>query len=334
MPLFLCSEVNFRQIMFSETHLIYGRSQVRYCVFMRGNEDRSVEQDAENLGISKTAAEWLRKHHHLRPEWNAEQVDKNRKEIHQKLSEHELSKAQNYLALSDISDPRKLESVKTKLESVRLDYQQTLLTYRMLADIRFTLLAFIPVISGIAITLLSRDVDTLLYHPQITLVISVLGFVVTLGLAIYDQRNSQLHDVAIGRAQFLEEVLEFPVRKGNRGHMNQRKGEAPRRLFNLNRAEMWHDRALAWIYGAVLGAWWFPIWYALIVLWEEFAPKFLGPPTSTPHFYLSNPSVAGILAAITALLFIREFERLEGRPKKDKKRQRRSGRAAGANRHR
>jgi len=276
---------------------------------MRGNEDRSVEQDAENLGISKTAAEWLRKHHHLRPEWNAEQVDKNRKEIHQKLSEHELSKAQNYLALSDISDPR-------KLESVRLDYQQTLLTYRMLADIRFTLLAFIPVISGIAITLLSRDVDTLLYHPQITLVISVLGFVVTLGLAIYDQRNSQFHDVAIGRAQFLEEVLEFPFRKGNRGHMNQR-GEAPRRLFNL--AEMWHDRGLALIYGAVLGAWWFPIWYALIVLWEEFAPKFLGLPTPTPHFYLSKPSVAGILAALTALLFIREFERLEGRPKKDKK---------------
>ena len=45
----------------------------------------------------------------------------------------------------------------------RLDYEQTLQTYRMLADIRFKLLAFIPVVSGIAITFLTSDPKTVVF---------------------------------------------------------------------------------------------------------------------------------------------------------------------------
>jgi hypothetical protein len=129
----------------------------------------------------------------------------------------------------------------------------------------------------------------------------VLGFVVTLGIVIYDQRNSQIHDETVGRAQFLEDVLKFPSRKGRSGHMSQRPDDN-RRLFNL--MNMWHDRGLALIYGAVLGAWIFPIAYAVLDLWEDLPITVLG---------LSKYSAAGLLAALTAAVFFIEFQRLERR---------------------
>lgn len=281
-----------------------------YRVVMKEKQSRSVEQDAKTLGISETDVDWLMVNGHLRAEWTNRDVHKARKQIHAALYERDVKTAQNYLTLPGFVDEK-------KLESIHLDYEQTLLTYRKLADIRFKLLAFIPAISGIAITLLSRDVNTLFYHPQIALVIALFGFVVTLGLTIYDQRNSQIHDAAVGRAKFLEDVLEFPSRKGSRGHTNQRPGD-PRRLLKV--ARIWHDRGLALIYGAVLGAWWFPIWYALLVLWETFPHYFFG--LSSPHttLGLSKPSIAGVLTALTALLFISEFHRLEGRPREQRTR--------------
>jgi len=84
---------------------------------------------------------------------------------------------------------------------------------------------------------------------------------VTLGIAFYDQRNSEIHDQMVSRARFLERVLQFPVLHGREGHMRQRP-ESSRYLFNIYK--MWHDRALAIIYGSVLGAWPFPFCYALV----------------------------------------------------------------------
>src|SRR6266566_9875511 len=41
--------------------------------------------------------------------------------------------------------------------SLHLDYEQTTELFRMLADIRFKLLAFVPTLTGIAISLLTGD---------------------------------------------------------------------------------------------------------------------------------------------------------------------------------
>ena len=71
-------------------------------------------------------------------------------------------------------------------ETAKFDYEQTLETYRQLTDIRFKLLAFVPALSGAAIALLTRsEIDGL---EGVGL--AGLGFVVTLGIALYDQRNT------------------------------------------------------------------------------------------------------------------------------------------------
>jgi uncharacterized membrane protein len=167
----------------------------------------------------------------------------------------------------------------------RLAYEQTLQTYRMLADIRFKLLAFIPVVSGIAITFLTSDPETIRNNPPMPLVIGLLGFFVTLGIAFYDQRNSRLHDATISYARRLEEV-SLPPSYG-KGHITEMRRPGRQRLFGI--VEIWHDRALALIYGSVLGAWLFPVSYAISKNWW----------------------IAGSVAILAAILFIVEFHRLE-----------------------
>jgi hypothetical protein len=180
----------------------------------------------------------------------------------------------------------------TEIDRIKVDYEQTLATYRMLADIRFKLLAFVPTISGAAIALLSSK--TAQTHPQTTLVISLLGFLVTLGIAFYDQRNSEIHDQMVSRAGFLERVLQFPVLHGREGHMRQRP-KSSRYLFNIYR--IWHDRALAIIYGTVLGAWLFPFCYALFSV--------VGGARQSAAW------TSAVIAGLAAMAFIAEFHRLE-----------------------
>jgi hypothetical protein len=166
----------------------------------------------------------------------------------------------------------------------RLDYEQTLQTYRMLADIRFKLLAFIPVVSGIAITFLTSDPKTVPDNPQMSLVIGLLGFFVTLGIAFYDQRNSRIHDATINYARGLESILGPSYAKG---HITETRSPSRQRLFGI--VEIWHDRALALIYGSVLGAWLFPVSYAISTNWW----------------------IAGSVAILAGILFIAEIHRLE-----------------------
>jgi hypothetical protein len=167
----------------------------------------------------------------------------------------------------------------------RLAYEQSLQTYRMLADIRFKLLAIIPVVSGAAITFLTSDRKTISDNPQMALVVGLLGFFVTLGVAFYDQRNSRLHDAAISYARDLEESLPPP--SYGEGHLNETRYPGRQRLFGI--VEIWHDRALALIYGSVLGAWLVPVSYAISKSWW----------------------IAGSVAILATILFIVEIHRLE-----------------------
>jgi hypothetical protein len=99
--------------------------------------------------------------------------------------------------------------------------------------------------------------------------VSVLGFVATLGIVFYDQRNSELYNALIHRAKYLEELFRSPNSPGAR--RKRASGgqflERPRRgkkLFNV--ITIGHDSGLALIYGPVLGAWFFPITLALLQL--------------------------------------------------------------------
>ena len=141
-------------------------------------------------------------------------------------------------------------------ERDKLDYEQTLESVRQLTEIRFKLLAFVPSLSAAAIALVTKRV-----LPGVEAAVGVLGFLLTLGITFYDQRNSILYDDLIGRAKGIEtNVLRFQARSGDAGEAGGAFADRPAyrpRLFGV--IEIWHDRALAIVYGAVLGGWTFPI---------------------------------------------------------------------------
>jgi 1,4-dihydroxy-2-naphthoate octaprenyltransferase len=75
--------------------------------------------------------------------------------------------------------------VHEEQEQLKLDYEQSLETYRQLAEIRFKLLAFAPTISGAAIALLTQ---TGIVHWEKVL-LAPLGFL-SLGIVPYSQHTS------------------------------------------------------------------------------------------------------------------------------------------------
>src|SRR5215204_821582 len=96
-----------------------------------------------------------------------------------------------------------------KNDIIRFDYEQSLQTYRMLADIRFKLLALVPLISGAAIAFLTTD--PVHASSQLVLAGGVFGLLITLGITIYDQRNTQIMNVSKRRARELEKRLPLPL---------------------------------------------------------------------------------------------------------------------------
>jgi hypothetical protein len=125
-----------------------------------------------------------------------------------------------------------------------LDYGQTLATWRMLVDLRFRLLAFVPAIAGVLVALAGRS-------PSATsAVVAVLGLTALFGIIMYDLRNTQFHDAAIHRAKELEKALTL-FRLSDKGRtggglMNER----PRERYRLAGVRVWHDRALFVVYAA------------------------------------------------------------------------------------
>jgi hypothetical protein len=87
------------------------------------------------------------------------------------------------------------------------EYIQVNENFWMLADIRFKLLALIPTLGGVAIFLLSEERRT---DHGLLLLTSGLGFLATLGVTFYDQRNSALYNALIDRANYLERKPTLP----------------------------------------------------------------------------------------------------------------------------
>jgi len=136
-------------------------------------------------------------------------------------------------------------------EKLKLDYEQTTHYHHELHNVRFRLLALVPIVTGVAVGFLSDATS-----GSKVLTIGILGFLVTLGIAIYDQRNTQIYDSMQKRAKTLEAKLGFdPIDKNirKRGGAFLDRPHRSRKLFGL--FLMWHDRALAIIYSAVFAAW-------------------------------------------------------------------------------
>jgi hypothetical protein len=157
---------------------------------------------------------------------------------------------------------------------LELEYEQVNDNFRFLADARFKLLALLPVLGGAAVFVLARIGLEAGKAPVastgellVVLLVSAFGFIATLGITLYDQRNSELYNALIHRAKYLEKTFDLPIAPGglkqarHGGQFNERPGKARRLIFKVG-----HDLALALIYGPLLGAWSFPSLYAVLRL--------------------------------------------------------------------
>lgn len=148
---------------------------------------------------------------------------------------------------SETNSAQRAEATEVRL----CDYEQTVQVYRQLAEIRFKLLAFVPTLSGAAVALLTSASGV---RPIVRSALALLGFVATLAILIYDQRNTAFYNAAIGRAKHLERRLGLDVFENdkNPGLFGSRGTVRARRIFGIR---VQHDLGLALIYASALGTW-------------------------------------------------------------------------------
>jgi hypothetical protein len=152
------------------------------------------------------------------------------------------------------------------------DYARTVQVFAVLSDIRFKLLAFVPAVVGATVALVSKQTD-----QRLIFAVSILGLVATLGILIYELRNSEVYNGASHRARILERELQLvpSVPRRRRTWVDQgeerasvwpeqagvfseriyvpKHGEPGFRLFGVLTVK--HDRALALVYGVAVGGW-------------------------------------------------------------------------------
>ena len=179
-------------------------------------------------------------------------------------------------------------------EQLRLDYNQTTDLLRSLTDVRFKLLAFVPTISGAAIGFLGRGGST-----AELLAVGALGLLATLGVVVYELRNTQIYDYAVYRAKELEARLGLVSvfgTGGPGGFFSERPGRDVR-IFGL---PVGHDRGLSLVYSAALGGWCYLLGWGALRALDIAEPQRGG-------------GAIGVAAGLAVLV---EFLRIDGRPNK------------------
>ena len=89
-------------------------------------------------------------------------------------------------------------------ESLLKEYSEVNNSFRLLTDIRFKLLAFLPIASAAAAAFKGESLGIGGFG------VSLFGLVVTLGLATYNTRNDQLYGELVSRAAQIERSLGIP----------------------------------------------------------------------------------------------------------------------------
>lgn len=177
-------------------------------------------------------------------------------------------------------------------EPLRLDYAQTTDYLRTLSDTRFKLLAIVPTISGAAVAFLSRG-----RSAGELLAVGLIGLAATLGVMLYEVRNTQLYDYAIRRAKELETRLgsvSIYSSSGPGGLFTERPGRDVR-VFGLALAG--HERGLAIVYGAALAGW------SYLVAWGALHALDVG----------GAQKIGGIVGVVIGLLSVVELLRIDVR---------------------
>jgi hypothetical protein len=193
----------------------------------------------------------------------------------------------------------------------RADYLVAVDIIKLLSDIRFRCLVFVTAIVTVANALLPTTGD-----PGTRPTLGLLGLLATLGITIYELRNSQLYEAAMHRAKTLERRLGMKGGGSSEGRNEglfverppyvdrvtwdtwARANPEPRDLSQLPLKRFWfvpvkHDHGLALIYGAALGAWVYLFVYGVLALP---VPADLWRPVSVGYLRLIS-ALLGISAA-------------------------------------
>ena len=131
-------------------------------------------------------------------------------------------------------------------------------SWRLLTDVRFKLLGLVPTVSAVVLTsLLSKDDPAKGLSQASRIVIACFGLIVTLGIYLYDQRNTELYDDLVSRARMIEEELGIDT-----GQFRGRKASRPFRIFGRDMNILGHtvkfvqhDVATNTIYWTAILAW-------------------------------------------------------------------------------
>jgi hypothetical protein len=181
-------------------------------------------------------------------------------------------------------------------DRLKLDYDQTSQLLRTLMDVRFKLLAFVPTVSGAAVAILGTP------RPAAELVgVGLLGLVATLGIFVYELRNSQLFDSLVHRAGELERQLSLTSVLGSHGAGGLFSERPPHSVrFARFLPPVGHDRGLSLVYAAAIAGW------TYLVAWGTLGA-------------LEVPEARGtgaVVGAVAGLLVLIEVERIDRRPDK------------------
>ncbi len=147
-------------------------------------------------------------------------------------------------------------------DRLRLDYEQTTQYLRTLIDVHLRLLAFVPTAAGIAVAVIGQP------RPAAELLgVGVLGLLATLGIFVYELRNTQISGTLIRRAAELERQLQLPSSLGMQhsgGLYTERPGITVQ-LFGF--LPVSHGLGLGLVYSAAIAGWSYLVaWGVLLAL--------------------------------------------------------------------
>jgi hypothetical protein len=173
-------------------------------------------------------------------------------------------------------------------EALLAEYKEVSNNFRLLTEIRFKLLAFLPVATAVAAVLKGGLLD------MRSGVISLFGLAVTIGLVTYNARNDQLYDELIGRAASIERSLGIPDGAFANRPMAWLKISFLGLKWTVN-----HGQGIRFIYAASIALWLFGL---LAPILEYARNTYLS--WGFTHFVVTDPTACvQILALALAVLF-------------------------------
>jgi hypothetical protein len=189
----------------------------------------------------------------------------------------------NNSAESGRADKEEKERAR-KTEIAKAEYTEVVTQFRALTDIRFKLLAFLP-LGTVAGAVFVQQTGALMKEPAI----AAFAFVVTVCIATYNKRNDQFYDELVKRAAELERSLEVE----NGSFMDR-----PKEWLKYGFVTVGHRWPIGLIYAASAS-----LWASLLsaALWVTYAPPATSALPGTAALPTAPPKWLPILSVIVVI---------------------------------